>query len=451
MSTIDPAPENTPKKAARRHRRTKPLKRQLRVVFDSNVLYTGSASDLVQKEVVAIVEQSKYPDLEVVWYLPEIVRHERHYQMRKKALDLQPGLAKIEKLLGHNLGITEEILLKRVEDTVAQRQSDLGLVLLKLNYEEVDWERMARDSAYRRAPFQVGDTEKGFRDALLAESFLQLVGDSPKASQACRIVLVTGDKLLTEAVESRLNSAGNVRVIASVEELRGFINTLVSEVDETFVALWKDRAAKKFFIQKDESTLYYAEHIRDLIAKKFEKELAVVPAGAQLRKNGIWRISSPNFSKKSGQRVHWVSRIEVEAEATRAMAGGREIVLDRPLMLNQALSSIGAHSGPYGSLPVLDAFGLPLGRNTASSSALPLQAPLSLSVVPNVETAAPSLPSFATLLSGLAAASNSTVVTHRGKDIFEVLWSVDVTIKDEIRRHTIDDCVHVDTIWEAVT
>ncbi|MFY9527496.1 MAG: hypothetical protein WBC04_08570 [Candidatus Acidiferrales bacterium] len=84
---------------------------QLRVVFDTNVLYTGSASDLVRQEAANLIKQSMFPDLEIQWYLPELVRHERQYQMQKRALELLPAIGKVEKLLGHKLAITEETLL----------------------------------------------------------------------------------------------------------------------------------------------------------------------------------------------------------------------------------------------------------------------------------------------------------------------------------------------------
>jgi hypothetical protein len=447
MSSNDLSPENPPKKTVAKGRKIMPRKRQLKIVLDTNVLYTGSASDLVRQEVATVVEQTKYPDLEAVWYLPEVVRHERQYQMQKRALELQPGLVKIEKLLGHNLAITSDILLKRVEEAVVRRQNELGLATLRLNCAVVDWERLVLDAAYRRAPFQDGDAEKGFRDAILAESFLQLVADSPKAAQSCRIVLVTADKLLTNAVEGRLSAATNVRVIASLEELRGFINTLVSEVDEEFVALLKERVAKMFFIPKDESTLYYSEHVRDQITKEFEKELAVVPPGAEVRKNGTWRISPPNFSKKIGHRVHWVSRIEIEVEATKSVpdnSGFMYQLVNAGQLMN--LSSLGSSWNQYVAQNPLSQPVSPVSL----SSALPSPGTSFSSVIGNVEVPRAGWMLSEPDLKDLTPRSYKTIVTHRGVDVYEVLWSVDVTTSVEIRRPSMDSCVHVNTNWETV-
>src|SRR4051794_10127932 len=90
-------------------------KRELRVGLETSVLFNGSASDLLQQETANLIHQSVYDDLEVLWYLPEIVRHERQYQMQRRALELLPSLIKVETLLGFKLNINEEVLFERVE------------------------------------------------------------------------------------------------------------------------------------------------------------------------------------------------------------------------------------------------------------------------------------------------------------------------------------------------
>jgi hypothetical protein len=203
---------------------------------------------------------------------------------------------------------------------VEERQKELGLLSLKLDYTTVDWQRVSMDAAYRRPPFQAGDTEKGFRDALVIESFIQLVNDSPKTPQACRLVLVTGDKLVAEAVGLRIVDSSNVSVLPSLEDLKGLINTLVSEVGEEFISALRPKAQRLFFIPKDESTLYYKENIGKKLTEKFAAELRALPLGASNRKNGTWTINNPNFAKKVERRVHWISRVEIAMEASRTVS-----------------------------------------------------------------------------------------------------------------------------------
>jgi len=293
QQTADTPAKVEPRRRATRRKRER---RELRVAFDTNVLFTGSTSDLVRQEATSLISQSKFPDLGIQWYLPEVVRLERQFQMQKGALELLAPLARVEKLLGHNLNITEELLIDRVEKVIAERQKELGLIALKPEYANLDWDRLVLDATFRRAPFQEGKTEKGFRDALVVESFIHLVNISPKSPAVCRVVLVTADSLVSDAVRARMAGAANVHVLASLEELRGFMNTLVSEVDEAFLASLRPKAEKLFFAVKDKSTLYYKEPVRKRLEGKFAAELAALPAGATSRKNGTWRISAPNFS-----------------------------------------------------------------------------------------------------------------------------------------------------------
>lgn len=197
-------------------RRRKHQRPQLLVVFDANALYTGSASDLAKQEVVNLIKESVFPDLEIRWYLPEVVRHERQYQMQKRALELLPAMEKVERLLGHNLAITEQTLLDSVEKVVSQRIGELGLLSLSLDCSKVDWHGITIDSAYRKPPFEDGKTEKGFRDRVIVECFLQLVSDSPKTPSICRIVLVSGDRLLVQALKARTSGSTNTYSVSSL-------------------------------------------------------------------------------------------------------------------------------------------------------------------------------------------------------------------------------------------
>jgi hypothetical protein len=410
---------------------------QLRVVFDTNILFTDSASDLVRQEAANLIKESKFPDLEIRWYLPEMVRHERQYQMQKRALELLPPIAKVERLLGHKLAITEQVLVDSVEKVVSQRFEELGLFSLGLDCSKVDWGLIALDAVYRRPPFKDGETEKGFRDRVIVECFLQLVNDSPKTPNICRIVLVSNDGLVAQTVKARTVGSTNTSVLKTVEELKGLINTLVSQVDEAFLALLKPKAEKLFFIPDDQSTLAYKERVVEQLKEKFASELSALPPGATSRKNGPWFVSAPNFVKKTGSRIQWASRIEVETEASKIVPysssvespGPQAITLTRfanenlhfPRLTDLLVSQTPVPAGSVtigGAIP-LSTLGRPVGLNLEKS--------------------------FVNLGHG------GTVTTHRGVDVYEVLWSADVTTSKELRRPSIDEMKHGEPTWEQVT
>jgi hypothetical protein len=410
------------------HRRKQ--KPELRVVFDSNVLHNLSASEIVRQEVVSLIKDSAYPDLDIQWYLPEIVRHERQFQMQKKALEMLPTIAKLEHLLGHNLAISAETLIDGVEKAISRRQEELGLRTFILDTGNVDWRRVLIDSAYRKPPFREGEKEKGFRDSLVAESFVQLACDSPRTPEVCRIVLVTEDKLLADAVKERTPAFTNTSVVPNLEELKGLINTLVSRMDENFLALLKPKADRLFFTQKDQSSLYYKFNIREKLTEKFKPELEALPTGALWRKNGTWRISPPNFVKKSGRRIQWTSRIEVEAEATKLEYKSPPIDSPRSQIFTSgntvSLGSIGKL--PNNAFTVQNA----LYGNNVSLADLSKQETI-LGLPPNLEYVAPPI----------------VVTTHKGSDVYEILWGTTVTTSRDLRAPSIDEIRHVETLWEA--
>ncbi|KPQ04539.1 MAG: hypothetical protein HLUCCO02_08670 [Idiomarinaceae bacterium HL-53] len=61
----------------------------LHVVFDTNVLFTQVASDLVRASIHKLVaENSNHPDLSITWNLPKTVVGERRFQMLTKAANI---------------------------------------------------------------------------------------------------------------------------------------------------------------------------------------------------------------------------------------------------------------------------------------------------------------------------------------------------------------------------
>jgi hypothetical protein len=416
--SVDSPPDSEPRK-----KRAK--KSQLKVVLDTNALYVaptsiGSASDLVRQEIANVISDAKYPDLEILWHLPEIVRHERQYQMQAEALKLRPAINRIERLLDHNLALTDQVLLDHVRTKIESKEQELGMQEIKLDHSTVDWPKIIYAAAYRKPPFEVGEKEKGFRDALVAESFLQLLAVSPKTPSLCRVVLVTSDALLAQAVKERIADSPNASVLANVEELKGLINTIVSNVGEEFIAQIKPKAAKLFFVPEDTETLMYKEKIQQRLREKFKSELETKPQGTAFRKNGTWSIDWPNFSRKEGRRVYWKSRIEIELEA------GTVTIDDRPEKgspITNLVASIGAQ---------------------ALGSPRPLESSSFLANYIKSESISPGsywtgLPAFSTV-----SASEKRVITHKGVDIFEVQWSTEVTVSKNLKKPLINDIVHVE-------
>ena len=288
---------------------------QLNIIFDTNVLYASVAYYLVRSEVRHLIQaNSHHPDLSVNWYMPEIVIDERRYQMQAKAFELLPPIEKLEKLLGHNLNITKDILTNRINEAIEKQLNELGISTLRLDTSLIDWKDLIKRSVYRYPPFQPGSKEKGFRDSLIAETFLQLVNKSPSTPSFCRHAVVTNDGLLTDYVKERTVNTKNVRVMSDISELESLINTLVSKITEEFAAELFEMASKYFFEPNDKNTLYYKENIGGQIQESYGEALSQVPRADLIRENGTWFIDGPIFVKKERQRIFWTTPIRIEAK-----------------------------------------------------------------------------------------------------------------------------------------
>ena len=316
----DGAPLNTnpvpsaPAKKGRGSRR--PPRVNLKIVLDTNQLYTGSASDLLQGGLRAFIEACRaHQDIDMEWFVPEFVKGEREYQMVQAAHALLPYLEKLEKLLGHNLAISREILESRVKGAIDRQVTELKLKVLPLEVASVDWKQVINDAINRNPPFERGKTEKGFRDRLIAESFLQLLRTSPKTPSVCRVVFVTADGLLADTIESSSNAWSNLRVLRSFEDLRGFVNTFVSSVTEDFVSSMRELARICFFEDGSKDGLFYTANVRQEVSSRFGEQLNQAPSGADLREIGTWYIDQPTFVDKRGQKITWNSPISIESTA----------------------------------------------------------------------------------------------------------------------------------------
>ncbi len=390
---------------------------ELRVLFDSSAIFTGSASDLLSPPVAQfIADNSAHPDLHISWYLPEIVILERRYQMVKKGLELLPSVQKLEILLGHNLNITPQIVEDRVDHAIQSGLSRSNISVVKLACDKVEWTRLIQDATFRHPPFDPGEKEKGFRDAIVVESFLQLVDASPSTPRICRVSLVTGDKLISQAITSRTASHQNVRILTSLDELKSLINTLVSAVSEEVVARTREQAGKYFFVPKQQDTLYYTQGVRKQIDEQFSKELNEKPPGAHRRENGTWLIHQPGFVRKEGQRITWSTSIEVEAKAYKTQPASSASILLPPFPSSQPQGS--GYSG--------------------------LVAPLFQSE----QTEQIDVGNLALFGEIFRHPTTQEVLTAEGRSSFGVLWSHLLSTNQKFRSPRIDEIQFLGTDWQ---
>lgn len=288
---------------------------KLLVVFDTNVLFTQVASDLIRSDAQRIIEEnSTHLDLEIIWHLPEVVVGERRYQMLGKAKELLPNMQKLEKLLGHRFGVGEDTLELHVDKAINSSIDKYKLKKIGINTSEIDWDSLIKRSVNRLPPFEATEREKGFRDSVIAHSFLHLHKSSPSTPNVCRLALVSEDQRLRDYVSELTVDSSNVRILKDLDELESLINTLVSTISEDFAEELSKKASQVFFEKENPKTFYYKEDIGEKIKEKYPKELSDTIIPGHLRTNGTWWISKPIFIKKDRQKLSWVTNIEPEFE-----------------------------------------------------------------------------------------------------------------------------------------
>ncbi|MDQ1167335.1 PIN domain-containing protein [Flavobacterium sp. SORGH_AS_0622] len=288
-------------------------KLKLKVIFDTNVIFTGSASDLLRNEIVELINSHKsLSDIEIEWYIPETVIKERIFQMNKRGNELLPSIQKLEKLLGHKLNITKEIIEEKVLNIIGKQLVSLDIQTIKLDTSKIDWNLIINNSLTRQIPFEDNEKEKGFRDALILEGLKQVIAVSPKTKSICRIAFITGDNILNAAASTLARQFANVDVFSSTSEFVSLINIIDSKITEVLINAIIEDAEKLFFEKGQNSTLYYTQNLRKHITEHFPKELNTIQDGALTREIGTWWIAKPGFEKKNKQLLTWKTIISVD-------------------------------------------------------------------------------------------------------------------------------------------
>lgn len=285
----------------------------IKVFFDTNVIHTAQAHLLLPKAVVEYIKDHKrIESVDIVWCVPEFVIEERRHQMQRAANALLPKLEDLEKVIGHSLAITPDILNDRIDAKIAAFVEEYGLNVVNLDEDKVDINDLTRRSAHRLPPFETSDkSEKGFRDSIIATTFLQEVEASPSTPRVCRLVFVTGDKRLQEYLREKTETTKNTRLLESLDELRSLLNAIASEVTEEFLTEISSQAESIFYNFEKQAGLYVSEKVYKEIGIQFEEELSSVTEHYpnSIREADRVSLGDLTFMDKKGQIVHWTTEV----------------------------------------------------------------------------------------------------------------------------------------------
>jgi hypothetical protein len=402
------------------------------VVLDTNCLFTEAADKLICAEISSFIQKS-LPDLgtQIHWYIPEIVKGERKFQMLERATKLLPTLGKLELLLGHALGITEDVLQSRVDEAIKRQIDSHSLKEIVADYSQIDWTRIVNAAVMRLPPFEPGEKEKGFRDAIVLEGFFQLAESLPKSPTSARIVLLSGDKLLADAAQGRIGDRTNITIAPDLDTLKSLLNAIASQLTQETVEKIVPRANELFFKPQDKETLYYQWEIRKKIDEEFRDQMRESPDSKFSVKVEKTLVGPTTFLSKEKQRLILSSKIVFQVAASERIAEPVLVQADDPRMFPTVTPSIGAGQ-----------FGVPMG--TASPLVVRSNQPMGG-------------PAFGRPAVGLglglygAAAQDYTwreIVRRRGNKSFDVIWGVTLMRNGSLSNSKFDKIEFRSSTWE---
>lgn len=290
----------------------------IKIFTDTNILHASQAHLLIPAKVATYISDHKrIESVELKWQLPKMVIDERRHQMLQASVNLAPKISELEKLLGHALGINKEIMEDRIDSKINKTIGELGIEICNADTNKINWPEIIERSAKRLPPFEIsGEKEKGFRDAVIAETFLQEIKKSPSTPRSCLLVLVSGDKRLREYITEKTVDSKNVRIMDSLDDLKSLLNAISSEITEEFLEELTPKAKKVFWDFEKKDGLYKKEKVLEKIKEKYDTELDEVIEffpGARRRQSGII-LGEQTFIRKKGQTVIWSRDVEIESK-----------------------------------------------------------------------------------------------------------------------------------------
>jgi hypothetical protein len=310
----------------------------LHVMFDTNAIFAEGFESLVSKAARdAIEEHSKHGDLDVKWVVPEIVRLEREYQMRNNFRAVAAHAVRAEKLFCADWGISEDSINSAISATIDKQLQALNVTVQPCDAANVDWSSIMRRACFRLAPFQPGQTEKGFRDAIVCETFYQLVSSLSGRDAA---VLVCGDGLMKTALGERLDAGKGARILDGIAALRDEINLRVSHVDPQTASEIEKKASAAFLNGDDQRALWAKADLHNVIWSKFGNEIQTLPAGASSYIMERHDVTPPRLIKKDGTRVFFSTHYSVRSAANFWVPAPQPI----PQSAGFGLLALGQHS-----------------------------------------------------------------------------------------------------------
>jgi hypothetical protein len=286
----------------------------LHIVFDTNSIYAGEGSaekllSLPASKLMRLFVSNA--SLEVHWCLPPMVKSEREYQMTNEALRLIETARKAARFMGRPLEATDDDARKQVQHIIERQIREHGIEEIDFDASLVHWPDLIRRAVQRQPPFET-KTEKGFRDAVILETFFQMQ-KKLSLSPPNQLVLLSSDKLLKTAAQGALENAPEVHFfdrIATLETHLVALSQQINELEAQQVVL----IARRFLLES-----VTVGTLQRMIFDRFNRELRTTPPDGGVIEG--WNLVPSETALTARQNSQWMfeTSILVEALASRTI------------------------------------------------------------------------------------------------------------------------------------
>jgi hypothetical protein len=283
-------------------------------MLDTNSLYSPHATNqFVAPALVEVIEDDAHKSLNINWVISEMVRSEREYHLRREARHVISAARKIPEVFSSTWVCDEDAVFAQVSN-FAQRELDrLKVSVRGCDSGRVDWPSLIAAAGLRLPPFDPNlEKEKGFKDAIVAETFLQLCGDLP-AHGSETAILVSDDTMLGDQVAKRVDGA-KVKVLKDLDELRNELNFLSSDIPAEVAALLPGKSTELIANNKE-----FWDNVYRIAVCSYQQAFTLTPDIVELKTLGS-NYTLPIFLRKEMRRVHFVCRYLISRSAMRWVA-----------------------------------------------------------------------------------------------------------------------------------
>lgn len=258
---------------------------------------------------------------ELLLRVPQVVRGELLFQQTKSALNaLRKANEEIDKVSAttgkkYSHRIAETRIRKEVEERIDKWLVQKSASVDATPVEKIDWKKLIHSAIWRLPPFVIQDkrgseSEKGFRDSLVAETFLATCNEIDPCD---RVSFITGDSLLFNTVQSHIKNISYCSAYRTIDDFASYLRLSQETLTDDFVRAIQTKASEKFFKPRDLNSLIFKEQIISQIRHTYSEKFKI-PDDPLFPHKGLWTLGSRSGGiwKSIDEERVWVSNAHFE-------------------------------------------------------------------------------------------------------------------------------------------